>query len=35
MEEDLNQIEDNEKWELVPSLIDKNVIDTKWVLGTS
>jgi hypothetical protein len=31
MEEELNQIEKNETWELVPRPKDKNVIDTKWI----
>jgi hypothetical protein len=31
MEEELNQIEKNETWELVPRPTDKNVIGTKWV----
>jgi hypothetical protein len=31
MEEELNQIEKNETWELVPRPKDKNVIGTKWV----
>jgi hypothetical protein len=31
MEEDLNQIDKNETWELVPRPTDKNVIGTKWV----
>ena len=29
MEEDLDQIEKNETWTLVPKLVDKNVIGTK------
>jgi hypothetical protein len=29
--EELNQIEKNETWELVPRKKDKNVIGTKWV----
>ena len=32
MEEELDQIEKNEIWELVPRLKEKNVIGTKWVL---
>ena len=32
MEEELNQIENNQTWELVPRSKDKNVIGTKWVL---
>lgn len=31
MEEELNQIQKNKTWELVPRLVDKNVIGTKWV----
>jgi hypothetical protein len=31
MEEELNQIEKNKTWELVPRPKDKNVIGTKWV----
>ena len=31
MEEELDQIEKNETWELVPRPNNKNVIDTKWV----
>jgi hypothetical protein len=31
MEEELNQIENNETWELVPRPKDKNVSGTKWV----
>ncbi|KAH9296318.1 hypothetical protein KI387_039906, partial [Taxus chinensis] len=31
MEEELNQIEKNEIWELVPRPKDKNVIGAKWV----
>ena len=31
MEENINQIEKNDTWELVPRPIDKNVIGTKWV----
>jgi hypothetical protein len=31
MEEELNQIEKNQTWELVPRPKDKNVIGTKWV----
>jgi hypothetical protein len=31
MEEELNQIDKNETWELVPRPKDKNVIETKWV----
>ena len=31
MKEELDQIENNETWELVPRSIDKNVIGTKWV----
>ena len=31
MNEELDQIEKNNTWELVPRLADKNVIGTKWV----
>jgi hypothetical protein len=31
MNEELDQIEKNETWELVPRSKDKNVIGTKWV----
>jgi transposase InsO family protein len=31
MDEELDQIEKNDTWELVPRPKDKNVIDTKWV----
>ena len=31
MEEELDQIEKNETWELVPRPSNKNVIDKKWV----
>jgi hypothetical protein len=31
IEEELNQIDKNERWELVPRPKDKNVIGTKWV----
>ena len=31
MNEELDQIEKNKTWELVPRLKDKNVIGTKWV----
>ena len=31
MEEELDQIEKNETWELVPRPSNKNVIGTKWV----
>lgn len=31
MEEELNHIEKNETWELVPRPEDKNAIGTKWV----
>jgi hypothetical protein len=31
MEEDLNHIEKNETWDLVPRPKDKNVIRVKWV----
>ena len=31
MDEELDQIENNDTWELVPRPRYKNVIDTKWV----
>jgi hypothetical protein len=31
MDEELDQIEKNETWELVPRPKTKNVIDIKWV----
>jgi hypothetical protein len=31
MDEELDQIEKNETWEMVPRPKDKNVIGTKWV----
>ena len=31
MKEELNQIEKNETWELVPRLENKNMVRTKWV----
>jgi hypothetical protein len=31
MNEELDQIEKNDTWELVPGPKNKNVIDTKWV----
>jgi len=31
MDEELNQIEKNDTWELVPRPHDKNVIGTKWI----
>jgi hypothetical protein len=31
VDEELDQIEKNDTWELVPRPKDKNVIDTKWV----
>ena len=31
MNEELDQIEKNNTWELVPIPIDKNVIGSKWV----
>jgi hypothetical protein len=31
MEEELDQIEKNETWELVPRTTDNIIIDTKWV----
>jgi hypothetical protein len=30
MDEELDQIEKNDTWDLVPRLNDKNVINTKW-----
>jgi hypothetical protein len=33
MDEELDQIEKNDTWELVPRPKDKNVIGTKWVYG--
>jgi hypothetical protein len=33
MDEELNQIEKNDTWELVPRPKNKNVIGTKWVSG--
>ena len=35
MEEELDQIEKNETWELVPRPKDKNVIGKKWFLEAS
>lgn len=32
MNEELDQIEKNDTWELVPGPDDKNVIGTKWIL---
>ena len=32
MNKELDQIEKNKTWELVPKAQDKNVIGTKWVL---
>jgi hypothetical protein len=32
MDEELDQIEKNDTWELVPRPKNKNVINTKWVL---
>ena len=32
MDEELDQIEKNDTWELVPRPKNKNVIDTKWVV---
>jgi hypothetical protein len=32
MEEELNKIEKNETWELVPRPKEKKIIGTKWVL---
>ena len=31
MEEEIDQIQKNETWELVPRLKNKNVIGTKWI----
>jgi len=31
MNEELDQIEKNDTWELVPKPLDKNVIGTKWI----
>jgi hypothetical protein len=31
MNEELEQIENNDTWELVPRPVDKNVIGSKWV----
>ena len=31
MNEDLDQIEKNQTWELVPRPADKNIVGTKWV----
>jgi hypothetical protein len=33
MNEELDQIEKNDTWEMVPRPKNKNVISTKWVLG--
>ena len=33
MKEELNQIEKNETWELVPRPKNKNVMGTKWIFG--
>jgi hypothetical protein len=33
MKEELNHIEKNETWELVPRPKDKNLIGTKWIFG--
>jgi hypothetical protein len=33
MDEELDQIEKNDTWELVPRPKNKNVISTKWVFG--
>lgn len=32
MNEELDQIQNNDKWELVPRPHDKKVIGTKWIL---
>ena len=31
MNEDLDQIEKNQNWELVPRLANKNIVGTKWI----
>ena len=31
MNEELDQIEKNETWELVPRPEDKNIVGTKWI----
>ena len=31
MNEDLDQIEKNQTWELVPRPVNKNIVGTKWV----
>ena len=31
MNDELDQIEENQTWELVPRLEDMNVIGTKWI----
>lgn len=31
MNEELDEIEKNDTWELVPRTLDKNVIGTKWI----
>ena len=31
MDEELDQVEKNDTWELVPRTMYKNVINTKWV----
>jgi hypothetical protein len=33
MDEELDQIDKNDTWELVPRPKNKNVISTKWVFG--
>ena len=35
MNEEIGQVEKKNTWNLVPRPKDKNVIGTKWVLGTS
>jgi len=34
MDEELEQIEKNDTWELVPNRHDKNVIQTTWIFKT-
>jgi hypothetical protein len=35
MNEELDQIEENKTWDLVPRPNDKNAIGTKWYIETS
>ena len=35
MQDELNQFERNDVWDLVPKPKHKNIIGTKWCLGTS